>query len=78
MKLVIHESTSNEIDEPESLEKFEKAVRAARRELYKAVGKTDGTVYALDELTEMVRKSYERRLNKLSKELVKAVREAHE
>ena len=78
MKLVIQESTANEISNPEAVDRFEKAVRAARKEIYKAAGKVDGTVYALDELTDMIRKSYESRLGKLKKELVKAVRESHE
>ena len=40
MKLVIQESTANEISNPEAVDRFEKAVRAARKEIYKAAGKS--------------------------------------
>lgn len=77
MKIQLIESEPEEFKNPESIDKFNKAMRDAKRALYKAAGQPDGTVYAIDELSELIKKSYTSRLKKMSDEIVKEVRKAH-
>lgn len=77
MKIQLIESEPGEFGSPESVDRFNKAVKEARAAIYKAAGQVDGTVYALDELAELVKGHYTSRLKKMSDEMVKAVRKAH-